>query len=96
MPRVVLTRAAAEDLDRLVLTHSLPSDTRRRLANSLAGLGAFPLLGPALSGRWSGFRFALGPWRWMICVYVYDEDTDTVVVVTVQDGRSSIAATGVE
>lgn len=96
MPRVLLAQAAADDLERLILTHSLPADTRRRLASSLSGLRDFPLLGPALPGRWSGFRFVLGRWRWMICVYVYDQEADTVVVVTVQDGRSSSAATGGE
>lgn len=35
----------------------------------------------------------LGPWRWMVIVYVYLEDEDRVVVVTIQDGRSSAAAT---
>ena len=51
-------------------------------------------MGPALSGRWEGFRFILGPWRWMVLVYVVYEDEDRVVVVTVQDARSSSAATG--
>lgn len=39
------------------------------------------------------FRFVLGPWRWMLIVYAYDEVEDTVAVVTIQDGRSSTAAT---
>lgn len=47
------------------------------------------MLGAELGGRWSGFRFLLGPWRWMILVYVVFEDDDRVVVVTIQDGRSS-------
>ena len=50
-------------------------------------------MGPALSGRWEGFRFLLGPWRWMLLVYVLLEDEDRVVVVTARDGRSSAAAT---
>jgi hypothetical protein len=45
-------------------------------------------MGAELSGRWAGFRFLLGPWRWMILVYVYFEAEDRVVVVTIQDGRS--------
>jgi hypothetical protein len=50
-------------------------------------------MGPALPGRWEGFRFVLGPWRWMLLVYVFIETEDRVVVVTVQDGRSSTAVT---
>lgn len=38
-------------------------------------------------------RFLLGPWRWMLLVHEYDEATDRVVVLTVQDARSSSAAT---
>jgi plasmid stabilization system protein ParE len=91
--RVELSAAALEDLDRLIATHSLPSDTRQRVARSLRHLTRFPLLGPPLAGRWEGFRFVLGPWRWMILVYVFFEEEDRVVVVTVQDGRSSRAAT---
>ncbi len=93
MARVELAAAAVEDLDRLIITHSLPSDTRSRLRMSLEPLARFPGLGPELTGRWRGMRFVLGPWRWMILVYVYDEDEDRVVVVTVRDARSSRAAT---
>jgi len=50
-------------------------------------------LGPELGGRWRGFRFLLGPWRWMLIVYVFREDDDRVVIVTIQDGRWSRAAT---
>ncbi len=93
MARVELALAAVEDLDRLIRTHSLPADTRPRVARSLRALERFPLLGPALSGRWEGFRFVLGPWRWMVLVYAFIESEDRVVVVTVQDARSSTAAT---
>ena len=93
MARVELAVAAVEDLDSLIRTHSLPTDTRARVARSLRALDRFPLLGPALSGRWEGFRFLLGPWRWMILVYVFIELEDRVVVVTVQDACSSTAAT---
>jgi plasmid stabilization system protein ParE len=89
--RVEVALAAVEDLE--ILTHSLPADTRARVARSLRPLQRYPLMGPALSGRWEGFRFLLGPWRWMLLVYVLLEDEDRVVVVTVQDGRSSAAAT---
>jgi hypothetical protein len=87
--RVELSASAVEDLDRLIRTHSLPTDTKERLKRSLRHLEGFPLLGPELAGRWAGFRFVLGPWRWMIVVYVFLEEEDRVVVVTVQDGRSS-------
>ena len=72
---------------------SLPADTRARVRRSLAPLGEFPRLGPELTGRWSGLRFLLGPWRWMPLVYEYDEDADRVVILTIQDARSSSAAT---
>lgn len=93
MARVELALAAVEDLEILIRTHSLPADTGARVARSLRPLQRYPLMGPALSGRWEGLRFLLGPWRWMLLVYVFLEDEDRVVVVTVQDGRSSAAAT---
>ena len=93
MARVELAVAAVEDLDGLVRTHTLPSNTRARVARSLRALERFPLMGPVLSGRWEGFRFLLGPWRWMLLVYVFIEAEDRVVVVTIQDARSSTAAT---
>ena len=68
--------------------------TPGRASRSLRGLERFPLMGPELTGRWTGFRFVLGPWRWLLLVCVYRESEDRVVVVTVQDGRSSMAATG--
>jgi len=91
--RVELTAAAVADLERLIRTHSLPTDTKRRVKRVLVPLRRFPRLGPELSGRWRNFRFVLGPWRWMLIVYVLLEDDDRVVVVTIQDGRSSSAAT---
>ena len=93
MPRVELALAAVDDLDTLIRTHSLPVDTRARVARSLRGLQEYPLMGPALSGRWEGFRFVLGPWRWMVLVYAFMEAEERVVVVTVQDARSSGAGT---
>jgi hypothetical protein len=90
--RVELAAAAAEDLDRLIATHSLPGDTKQRVQRSIRPLEQFPLLGPSLAGRWSDFRFLLGPWRWMVVVYAYLEHDDRVVIVTIQDGRSSSAA----
>ena len=93
MPRVELTAVAVADLDKLIHTHSLLMDTKRRVKRSLAPLQRFPRLGPGLTGRWRDFRFLLGPWRWMLIVYVFIEDDDRVVVVTIQDARSSSAAT---
>jgi len=91
--RVELSRTATQDLERLIRSHSLPRDTRDRVKDSLRHLATFPLLGPELHGRWSDFRFVLGPWRWMIFVYVYFPEEDRVVIVTIQDGRSSTFAT---
>lgn len=92
MTRVELAAFAVEDLERLIRSHSLPLDTRERVKRSIAPLERFPRLGAELGGRWSGFRFLLGPWRWMIVLYVYLEDDDRVVIVTIQDGRSSTFA----
>jgi plasmid stabilization system protein ParE len=94
--RVELAVAAVEDLETLIRTHSLPADTRARVARSLSSLVEFPKLGPALTGRWDGYRFILGPWRWLILVYLFIEEEDRVVVVTIQDGRSSSAVTATQ
>jgi plasmid stabilization system protein ParE len=93
LARLSIATAAAEDLDRLILTHSLPADTRARVQRSLQPLQRFPRMGQELPGRWSPLRFVLGPWRWLLLVYAYDEAEDRVVVVTMQDARSSSAAT---
>lgn len=94
MTRVLVTEVALADLDRLIKSHSLPPDTRERLYRSLAPLASFPRLGAGLAGRWQDYRFILGPWRWMIIVYHYDQAAELLAVVTIQDGRSSTAATG--
>lgn len=93
MARVELALAAVEDLEGIIRTHSLPADTRDRVARSLRGLEHFPLMGPALSERWEGYRFFVGPWRWLLLVYVFIESEDRVVVLTIQDARASSAAT---
>jgi plasmid stabilization system protein ParE len=90
---VELTAVAVDDLDELIDVLSLPSDTKQRVRRSLAALQQLPQLGPELSGRWSGLRFLLGPWRWMVLVYRYDPDADRVVVITIQDARSASAPT---
>jgi plasmid stabilization system protein ParE len=92
--RVEIGAAAAEDIARLRVTHRLPNDTNERITRSLRSLEDFPRLGTLLSAQgWEGFRFLLGPWRWMVIVYEFYEDDDRVVIVTVQDARSSSAAT---
>jgi hypothetical protein len=93
VPRVELAAAAVEDLEQLITLNSLPADTRARVARSLRPLASFPNMGPALTGRWDGFRVLLGPWRWLLLVYIVLEAEDRVVIVTVQDARSSTAVT---
>jgi plasmid stabilization system protein ParE len=91
--RVLVAPAAAADLERLIVTHSHRVDTLARVSRSIEPLAQFPLLGASLEGRWDNYRFVLGPWRWMLIIYAYDHDTDVVAIVTIQDARSSTAAT---
>jgi plasmid stabilization system protein ParE len=93
---VLVAPAATDDLARMIATHSLPTDTRARVRRSIEPLGRFPLLGASLAGRWRDYRFILGPWRWMVIVYAYDAGTDLVAVLTIQDGRTSTAATAAQ
>ncbi len=93
MASVVVSPRARRNLERLIQTHSLPDSTVERVKRSIEPLGRFPLLGAPLFGRWDQFRFILGPWRWMIVVYRYDEADESVAIVTIQDARSSRAAT---
>jgi plasmid stabilization system protein ParE len=88
MARVIVAEPARQDLAGLVRSHSLPDSARDRVRRTIAPLAAFPLLGPALEGRWNGFRSILGPWPWILIVYAYDEEADLVIVVTIQDARS--------
>jgi plasmid stabilization system protein ParE len=96
MARVLVSPAAAADLGRLIATHSLPADTQARVRRSIEPLARFPLLGAQLEGRWRDYRFILGPWRWMLIVYAHDLETDVVAIATIQDGRTSTAATASE
>ena len=93
MPRVIVTPRAVADLGELVDGLGLPPGAPRRVQRSLRMLERFPLAGRALTGRWEGTRFLIGPWSWMILVYLHDEVDDAVYVVAVHDGRSSSAAT---
>jgi plasmid stabilization system protein ParE len=90
---VELSLTAIERLDRMIVTHSLPLDTRERVQGSLRMLERFPSIGRLLDERWGGLRFIVGPWRWLLIVYVYEESVDGVLVVAVQDARSSKAVT---
>lgn len=92
MASVVVSATARRNLATLIETHSLPASTTERLRRALEPLRQLPLLGGQLEGRWAGFRFVLGPWRWMIVVYRYDDSIDQVAVVTIRDGRSARAA----
>ena len=94
MTRVLVTPAARDDLARLIRTHSLPRDTTRRVVRSLRPLAEFPLLGAPLEGPWKGFRFILGPWRWMVVVYVVHDGREQVSIVTIQDAGSATSPTG--
>jgi hypothetical protein len=93
MAQVRVSEAAAARLERLILTHSLPSDTKDRVQRSLRIAERFPYAGRELGGEWAEFRFILGPWRWLLIVYSYDRSEDVVHVVTIQDARSSHAVT---
>jgi plasmid stabilization system protein ParE len=94
MPRVIVSPAAADSLGRLIVTHSLPADTKERFRSSISALAEFPQLGRALDGGgYDGLRFILGPWRWMVVVYEHRPDADEVHVLVVEEARSSTAAT---
>jgi mRNA-degrading endonuclease RelE of RelBE toxin-antitoxin system len=91
--RVVVAPAASEDLDQLIRSLDLPSNTRERVKAKLHQLSRFPRRGAELERRWEGFRFVLGPWPWMLIVYSFDKEADQVSVVTIQDARSARSAT---
>ncbi len=94
MPQVIVTPEGVAALDRLIVTHSLPADTKERFRRSIKPLEAFPRLGRELEGGgYDGLRFVLGPWRWMVVVYEHDEGNGIVGVLTIQDARSSTAPT---
>ncbi len=77
----------------MIVTHSLPADTKARIKRSLRVLERFPHIGRQLDRRWYPMRFILGPWRWMLIIYDdYDEASDLVIVLTIQDARSSTTA----
>jgi hypothetical protein len=91
MTRIDRAESAGAALDRLILSHSLPSDTRERVKASLRPFGRFPRLGPEIAQLADGteLRFVLGPWPWLVIVYLYDPDDDRAIVVSTEDGRSA-------
>jgi plasmid stabilization system protein ParE len=93
LAEVRLSVIAVEDLNRMIVTHSLPPDTKDRVKRSLRVLEEFPNIGRQLDGYWHPMRFILGPWRWMLIVYSFEEPSDLILVLTIQDARSSMAAT---
>jgi hypothetical protein len=90
---VVVGPAAADDLAELIRLYSLPADTPERVARVLARLEMFPSIGQRLCGRWHGTRYLVGPWPWMLIVYEHHPQLDRVDVLTIQDARTSTAAT---
>ena len=93
MTRVELAATAVEDLNAMIVTHSLPANTRQRVKRSLRSLEVAPRIGPELGGPWAGFRSSSALWRWMILVHLLIEEEDRAVVIIVRDARSSSAAT---
>lgn len=93
MAKLVIAPAAANDLDLLIRELKLPPDARPRVRTRLRQLADFPESGEELTGRWQGFRYILGPWRWMLIVFTYDNDANQVNIVTIQDSRAAQSAT---
>lgn len=93
MAEIIVSPEASDALNRLMRAYNLPADTNDRFKRSVDPLGRFPLMGRALERELEGKRFVLGPWRWMVIVYRYKEETDEVLILTVEDGRTSQAAT---
>jgi hypothetical protein len=89
---VIVAPAAAEDLRLLIVGLHLPRNSRSRVRERLSQLARFPESGEELTGRWQGFRYILGPWRWMLVVYTYDPAADRVSIVTIQDSRTAASA----
>ena len=83
MASLEISPRARRNLERLIQTHSLPESTLQRFKQSIKPLSQFPLMGSPLPGRWSSYRYILGPWRWMIVVYEYHEADNLVAIATV-------------
>ena len=91
MARLEWSERALAALDDLVLTHSLPPETRARIESSARPLARFPRFGPKL-GELPGdaeLRFLIGPWPWLVIVYVFLASESRAVIVAVEDGRAA-------
>lgn len=93
MAEIEATVEAVEDLERLIVTHSLPVDTRERVRRSLRTLERFPRSGRELDEPWRPVRVMIGPWPWLLVLYSYEEREDVVLVLGFQDARSYQAVT---
>lgn len=74
-------------------THRLPPTAKMRVVARINALATFPERGRALDGRWTGFRYVLGPWPWMLIIYRVDAERSVVQVAAIQDARRAAAAT---
>lgn len=93
MARLVVSEGAKHDLDELIRTRSLPTDTRERVKRSLRPLRNFPELGAELNRSLDKRRFILGPWRWMVVLYRFYPERDLVAILAIVDGRTSASPT---
>jgi hypothetical protein len=93
MTRLEWSEQAAARVDQLILSHSLPRDTRLRIELSTRVLKRFPRFGPELSRLADGaeLRFLIGPWPWLVIVYLYIASENRAVVVSIEDGRAASA-----
>ena len=88
MIQVIVSPRAQGDIEDAIALLRLPDNTWLRVHRSLQVLKTFPLGGRELEDRWSGARFVLGPWRWMVLIYRYEEASERIYVVAVHDARS--------
>ena len=90
MTRLEWSQQALSNLNRLVLTHSLPNDTRERIEASAQPLERLPRIGPEIRTLADGsLRFLIGPWPWLLIIYLYLEADERVVIVSIEDGRTA-------
>jgi plasmid stabilization system protein ParE len=93
LAQLIVTPRAERDVNEAIADLGLPADTWARVGRSLRLLEDFPMAGRVIEGRWSGTRFLLGPWPWMILIYRHDEPSNRVFLVAVHDARSATSAT---
>jgi plasmid stabilization system protein ParE len=93
MARLEWSERARTQVEQLVLSHSLLSDTGARIEASAQPLARFPRFGPEIKGVAEGgeLRFLIGPWPWLVIVYLYLASEERVVIVSVEDGRGASA-----